>query len=68
TAMPPPNPKDYHEVLQIRPDASLDEIRVAYKKMALKWHPDRHATDKESANEKFVEVRSQFRLKVEYRL
>ncbi|EPQ49935.1 DnaJ-domain-containing protein [Gloeophyllum trabeum ATCC 11539] len=53
--MPPPNPKDYHEVLQIRPDASLDEIRVAYKKMALKWHPDRHATDKESANEKFVE-------------
>lgn len=48
-------------MLQIRPDASLDEIRVAYKKMALKWHPDRHATDKESANEKFVEVYEAYR-------
>ncbi|KZT19036.1 DnaJ-domain-containing protein [Neolentinus lepideus HHB14362 ss-1] len=59
--MPASNPKDYHEVLQTRRDASLDEIRAAYKRMALKWHPDRHATDKELANDQFVEVYEAYR-------
>ncbi|TFK49643.1 DnaJ-domain-containing protein [Heliocybe sulcata] len=59
--MPASKIKDYHEVLQTRRDASLDEIRTAYKKMALKWHPDRHSTDKDLANDKFVEVYEAYR-------
>ena len=39
---------------------SADPRPQAYKKMALKWHPDRHQDHKEEAQEKFVEVRKVF--------
>ena len=32
---------DYYAVLEISPDSSVDEIRKAYHKMALRYHPDK---------------------------
>ena len=46
---------DYYEILGVSRDASPDEIRKAYRKMAHKYHPDKTGGD-EAAREKFKEV------------
>jgi len=47
--------RDYYEVLGLQKGASEDEIKKAFRKMAMKYHPDRNPDNKE-AEEKFKEV------------
>jgi molecular chaperone DnaJ len=47
--------RDYYEVLEVSRDASPDEIKKAYRKMARKYHPDVNRDDKNAA-EKFKEI------------
>ncbi|KAI0787482.1 hypothetical protein C8Q74DRAFT_609479 [Fomes fomentarius] len=54
------------ETLGLKPeDLNEDAIRVTYKKLALRWHPDRHNADPEEAKEKFIEVNDAYKALVE---
>ncbi|MBZ0136158.1 MAG: DnaJ domain-containing protein [Planctomycetes bacterium] len=49
--------QDYYEILGVARDASEDDIKKAYRKLAMKWHPDRHQDDdRAAAEEKFKRI------------
>lgn len=51
--------QDYYKILGVEKSASLVEIKKAYRKLALKFHPDKNV-DKAGANEKFIKIKEAY--------
>ncbi|KAH1219810.1 DnAJ-like protein [Glycine max] len=49
------NPKDYYKVLEVEYDATDENIKLNYRRLALKWHPDKHGGDS-AVTAKFQEI------------
>jgi molecular chaperone DnaJ len=48
--------RDYYEVLSVSRNSPPDEVKSAFRKAALRWHPDRNPENKQEAEERFREV------------
>ncbi|ADM89764.1 putative chaperone protein dnaJ [Candidatus Zinderia insecticola CARI] len=51
--------KDYYEILGLSSNASFEDIKMSYRKLAMKYHPDRNPNNKE-AEDKFKEIKEAY--------
>ncbi len=51
--------RDYYEILGVARNASEEEIKKSYRRMAMKHHPDRNANDK-TAEEQFKQIKEAY--------
>src|SRR6185437_2205019 len=48
--------KQFYKILEISENATQEEIKKAYRRLALKWHPDKNPSNKEEVEKKFKEI------------
>lgn len=53
---------DYYDLLGVSKSATQEEIKKAYRRQALEWHPDKHKDNKEAAEKRFKEINEAYQV------
>jgi DnaJ-class molecular chaperone len=59
------DPKGYYEILGLEKNCNNEKIKQSYRKLALKWHPDRNPNNKEEAENKFKKISEAYSILVD---
>lgn len=51
---------DFYSILGVPKNVASKDLTRAYRKLAVKWHPDKHSENKAFASEKFMEIRKSY--------
>ena len=54
--------KNYYQILDVEPDASSDDVRKAFRRLALQYHPDRNPGNIVEAEKKFKELNEAYQV------
>jgi DnaJ homolog subfamily B member 4 len=58
---------DYYKILQVDKNASDDDLKKAYRKLAMKWHPDKNPNNKSQAEAKFKQISEAYEVLFHFR-
>lgn len=47
---------DYYGILEVNRNATDEDVKKSYRKLAMKWHPDKNPNNKQEAEAKFKEI------------
>lgn len=57
---------DYYKILQVDRSAKDDDLKKAYRKLAMKWHPDKNPNNKKEAEAKFKQISEAYDVPISY--
>ena len=64
-ASPPPKMGvDYYKILQVDKNVKDEDLKKAYRKLAMKWHPDKNPNNKKEAEAKFKQISEAYEVRV----
>lgn len=57
-------PEDYYALLEVTEDATPEEIKKSFRRLALKHHPDKNADDVEAATKRFAAIQQAYEVRI----
>lgn len=55
---------DYYNILKVNKNATEDDLKRSYRKLAMKWHPDKNPTNKKEAEAKFKQISEAYEARI----